>query len=639
MKKLTRVFASILGVALLVLTTLAYSPQKASAMGACTIAYFNSSNNSNLVTQWTSTQLSWDAENCTTVTLSSSNGIFNNTTVTNTSSISTGPIGSPTSFTLFGTDAYGYTSQAHLTINTTNANINNDPGTGGSPCTIYEFSSSYTQVYVGQNASITWNASPSCMTVSISGYGNYYTNLSDQGTMSVGPLYNSANYTLTVADIQGVTQTKQLSITASGNEDQNSQNYWNNYNNNYPQNYNSGNGNCVITSFYPSSTSISSGNTVALTWSTSGCYDVTMSGSNGSLQNTYTLPTSGSVQTNPMYGTGNFVLTANGNTNSATYPAVVVYVTGGPYAYNTSSNNSDSSAISGIATNIGAYSAKLNGVLVGNPGAPTDAWFEYSTDMSFGSNTGVQHFNTGSTKSFNDTIVTNPSTTYYYRAVVRSNGGISKGDTMTLVTKDHDDSTIFAQNTTNDDTTATSTTIDTGTSTSPTLAITDAADKVYIGDIVDFKVVYTNNTDQTISNTKLNIVLPQGFNLIQTTKGQTVSPTIVNADLGTLGAGETGSIFIQAKVENTVSLTNTLVTNGTMSFTYPNGSNDSTVGYVLNHAGGVAALGGFSFGAGFFPTTILGWIITILIILAVILTIRRISKMSHGDGGHGAAHH
>ena len=637
MKKFKLVFKCILGAALLVLATLSYSPSKASAMGPCTISYFNSSNNSNLVQQWTSTNLSWSSDNCTSLTLSSSNGIFSNTSVLNTNTISTGPIGSTTSFTLFGIGSSGQTTQAHLTVTTTQVNISSG-GNTGAPCVIYEFSSSYSQVYMGQNSTLTWNTSPSCMSVSITGYGNYYNSLSNQGTMSVGPLYGSANYTLTVADINGASQTKQVSISSSGNVDQNSTNYWNNYNNTHYNNYNNGNGNCVITSFYSSSNNISSGSTVTLTWSTSGCYGVTMTGSNGSLQKNYYLPTNGTIQTNPMYGTGNFVLTANGNNNSATYPAVVVYVTGGPYAYNNSSNNSNSSAISGIATNVGAYSAKLNGVLVGNSGAPTDAWFEYSTDMGFGSNTGVQHFNTNTTKAFNDTIVTNPATTYYYRAVVRSTGGISKGDVMTLITKDHDDSTIFVQHTATDETTAPAeVTVDTSTTTTPTLTITDAGDKVYIGDTVDFKIVYANNTDKVLSNTKLNIVLPQGFNLIQTTKGQTVSPTIVNADLGKLAPGETGSIFLQAKVENTVSLTNTLVTNGTMSFTYPNGSNDSTVGYVLNHAGGVSALGGFSFGAGFFPTTILGWIITILIILAVILTIRRISKMSQG-GGHGAHH-
>jgi hypothetical protein len=82
---------------------------------------------------------------------------------------------------------------------------------------------------------------------------------------------------------------------------------------------------------------------------------------------------------------------------------------------------------------------------------------------------------------------------------------------------------------------------------------------------------------------------------------------------------------------------NTLVTNGTLSYTYPNGTRDSTIGFVLNHAGGSSFLGGFTLGTGFFPTTVLGWFMTILIILALILIIRRIVKgqdAGHGHGGH-----
>ena len=93
---------------------------------------------------------------------------------------------------------------------------------------------------------------------------------------------------------------------------------------------------------------------------------------------------------------------------------------------------------------------------------------------------------------------------------------------------------------------------------------------------------------------------------------------------------------MQATVGANTALNETLVTNGKLEYTLPDGTNDSAVGYVLNHAGGVASLGGLSLGAGFFPTTVLGWIVTILIILAVILTIRRISKAKHGSG---ALHH
>ena len=157
-----------------------------------------------------------------------------------------------------------------------------------------------------------------------------------------------------------------------------------------------------------------------------------------------------------------------------------------------------------------------------------------------------------------------------------------------------------------------------------------------MGTTVDYTVTYANGSSKKLTNVGLSLVLPEGMTLVQTTQGRMTNPTTIQADLGTLAAGQTGSIFIQANV-GSVSTQETLVTNGTLTYTYPNGTTDSTVGYVLNHGEG-GALGGL--GIGFFPTTVLGWLITILIILALILVIRRIIKSQDAGHGHGgAAHH
>ena len=592
-------------------TTLHFTTDSVTPPPACVVNFFQSNVTNNTINTWGSAVLSWSENNCQTLTLSSSDGKFSNTSELDKTQISTGPLAGTTSYVLTGTDTSGNISQLNLTITVI------PPGTSTSACQIYSFTANgtnYAQVYYGSSANLSWNTSTGCQYVSISGdNGVNFANQQNVDSILIRPFHTTVVYTLSAIDYDGVIKTSQITVFVYGGGGPN--------------------GNCAITSFYPATQYINSGQTTTLYWASAGFSNVTITGTSNSVPFTYSLPANGSIQTNPLYATSNFVITANGNV-SATFAPITVYVAGGPYPYNVGQTNYGSTAITGVATNVGSTSVRLNGVYVG--GTNTGAWFEYGTDTSLTLSTRQQDFNDGTSQTYSDTIYTNPSTTYYYRSVVHTNGIISRGDIMTVVTGPKNDNTVYVGQDTNSNTTTANTTVTT-TSTGVTLSITDPSDKVYIGDTVDFTINYVNGTSKKLSNVKLNVILPQGFELVQTTQGQSISPTIIDADIGTLSPGQTGTIFMQAKVDTTVSLSNTLITNGTMSYTYPNGSNDSTVGYVLNHAGGVSSLGGFSFGAGFFPTTILGWFVTILIILAVILTIRRIAKTK--NGGHGSAHH
>ena len=632
-----------------------------SAGSHCSLNSFSPANIS--ITKWGSTNVSWSETGCASLTLASSDGAFTNTSVLGKSSVSTGELSANTSYVLTGTGDDGTVVQRTVLVTVPDAKTT-------SACQIYFFSangSSYMQLYAGQSATLAWNTSDGCSNISVSGTnGAYFGNLGNQSSLSVGPFTDTTTYTLSALDSSGNPQTQQVVVTVNlgtqaggggsggsgayydntadyntfnnaANSGYNSTSYNTNTNSsnyygggtNATTYYGSNNGsNCTINSFQPSSYYITSGQSVTFTWSTVGCYSLFITAPSGAFPTYYYLPPSGSMTTNALYGTSNFTLTANGN-NSTAWPPVTVYVTGGPYPY-TLNQSVGTNAVTGVATNIGAYSARLNGVAIGG-NAPTTAWFEYGTTTELDARTGDQTFAPGQTMIFYDTMYSTPGTTYYYRAVTQSNGVISRGSLMTLVTKESSDDVLYVQSKSVSNTTATTTTD------GPTVTVTDGSDKIYIGDTVDIKIDYANGTNKKLTNVKLNVVLPQGFSIVQSTKGQMVSPTMVMLDVNTLAPGQTDSLFVQAKVTNTVSLSSTLVTNVTMSYTFPNGVSDSAVGYVLNHAVGVSALGGFALGAGFFPTTILGWIVTILIILAVILTIRRLTKAK--SGGHGAVHH
>ena len=583
----------------------------------CTIPSFTSDAPGNMVTQWSTATLSWTQSNCTTLTLSSSDEAYTNTSMLGQTSIVTIPISQTTSFLLVGKDANGTVIQKPITLTVASSNF-----TTSASCQIYSFNANGTnnvQVMNGQYVTLSWDTSSGCTNVSITGNnGAFFNNQANTSNINVGPFTSTVVYTISASDISGVIQTRQATVSLNNS----------NYNNNY--NFGNNSDSCVVTNFTASPTYISSGQTTHLSWSSVGCSSVSITSAGVAISNGYNLPSNGSVQTNPIYGTTDLILTANGS-NSTTWPPLTIYVTGGSYAYNNSQNNSGSNAITSIATNVGAYSAKLNGILL-RTYSPTTAWFEYGIDTSVGSNTSKQNFSGQATSGFNAVIYTNPSTTYYYRAVTESNGIISRGDIMSFVSKGENDTTVYVQNS-NTTTTNTTTTTTPNPATGVFLTITNQSDKVAIGNTVEYKIDYANNTTKSLKNVLLNISLPQGFSVVQTTLGNITSPTLINADLKTLAPGATGSIFMQAKVGSSVSLTNTLVTNGALSFTYSNGVSDSAVGYVLNHAsGGVSSLGGFALGSGFFPTTVIGWLVTILIILAVILTIRRISKAKKPSG-------
>lgn len=607
-------------------TTSSSSGTTGSQADPCVVKSFTTNAVNNTINQWNTTNIYWTFSNCTSLTLSSSDGRFSNTSVVKKTYIPTGALEQTTSYLLTGTDNNGNISQLSLTINVTPLSSIGSTGTtnpGSTPvgnCQIYSFDvngSGYAQVTYNGGATLNWNTSYGCTDIQIVGdNGTHFDNNQNQSSLYLTPFKHQVIYTLNAKNQNGYGDSRQVTVTVYKP---------NTTINNY--------GNCNITSFNSSSMSVSSGQTVTLSWTTSGyCTSVTITGTTGSIPFNYSLPANGSVPTNPLYGTSTFNISANGNVSTTGTP-ITVYVNGGPYPYD--NGGASGNVITVVPTNIGAYSVRLNGIFITSP-YPTQVWFEYGTDTSLNATTALQNFDGGVTRAFSDTIITNPKTTYYYRAVSKVNGVIYKGATMSVITKDKTDSTIFAPSSTSNSTSPTNTAVAATTSSGVVLSITNKSDKVYVGDIVDFTISYSNGTNKKLSNVGINITLPQGFSLVQTTKGQTISPTMTSINVGTLAPGQSDSVFLQAKVGSDVSLTNTLVTNGTMSFTNPNGSNDSTVGYVLNHAGGVATLGGFSLGAGFFPTTILGWIMTILIILAVILTIRRISKAKHGTG---ALHH
>ena len=572
-----------------------------------------------------SSTLNWTTSNCTTVSLSGGN--FGTNTVESGTSAPTGSLGGTTVYVLTASDSSGTTVTDPVTVTVASNNGNGNGGnTGTSACSISSFYPSPAQVAYDNSTTLYWTTS-GCSTLSVTpNIGSVSTGSS---YVQTGSIYSSTTYTLTGTDSNGLQSSATTTVNVTSNN-------------------NGGSSYCAVNSFYANPTSVTSGQNATLNWNTTGCSTVTITG--GSLTGYSYLSPVGSLSTGALTGTTQFVLTANG-TNS-TSSSTTVYVTNSQYPYvnNCANGSTDPSCaiynpaqttvnvVSLPASNVGANTTRLNGIVV-NSTSPETGYFEYGTNIDLGSTTAVQAISSSGNLTYFDTISVLPNTTYYYRAVIENSSTILRGPIMSFTTPGITAAAPVYVNSGFGYDTGSTTAVHSDTLPAPTgitLTITDGNKPYTMGTTVDYTVTYANGSSKKLTNVGLSLVLPEGMTLVQTTQGRMTNPTTIQADLGTLAAGQTGSIFIQANV-GSVSTQETLVTNGTLTYTYPNGTTDSTVGYVLNHGEG-GALGGL--GIGFFPTTVLGWLITILIILALILVIRRIIKSQDAGHGHGgAAHH
>ena len=428
---------------------------------------------------------------------------------------------------------------------------------------------------------------------------------------------------------------------------------------------------CTINSFTASPSMLRTGSSASLNWSTSGCTIVHLNGGNFTYNNL--LPNS-STTTGLLAGTTSFTLFAEGPSSSAR-SSVTVVVTSGPYnvlpacsdgvdndgdglrdypadpGCVSPSDNDESGGFNDYsaqtaplttvvtipASNIATSSARFNGIIV--TAAPQyTVNFEYGTDvLNLNQATELQINPISPNHTIYEVVKTlAPSTLYYYRIVARSGASVFYGDihSFTTLTVPTVQSTTPATST--KESSAPLTAAD-GKPLAVTLTVTNKDDNVNIGETVENTVTYTNNTNKTLKNATLSIVFPQGFTVKQTTEGTMTNQTTVSDTIGTIAPGQTGSIFVEAVPGPNTDTGASLVTNATLNYT-ANGAEDSAVGYVINHASVQNVFAGFALGSGFFPTTIFGWLITVLIILILILIARRIAKQKHASHGHGDAH-
>jgi hypothetical protein len=533
----------------------------------CTINSFSAS--PEYVVVGSSSTLYWSTSNCSTVVVSGGNL---GSIPTTASSINTGAIYGTTTFTITATGSNGQSTQRTVLVSTTS-----NPT---SSCTIDTFYASPSTVVAGSSATLYWSTS-GCTSVSLSGgsiAGSYYGLTS---TVTTGAIYGTQNFTLTAFGSNGQSTQRTTTVTANAVNQ------------------------CLVSNVYALPSSVESGGSATLYWSsTAGA--VTVVG--GNLSNVYQYGTS--LSTGPLYQTTTFTITPmNCGGGYAQSQSITVYVTSTPVS---------ASATTTFATNVVQSSARLNGLASVSGNTSATAYFEYGTTASLGLQTAAQNVSPNGSVNYFNTINTSPNTTYFYRAVVNVNGQIYRGGVISFTTP--------TANTYVPPVVNTEITYGVGTGSSlVSLSINDQFQSVSPGDILNYVVNYKNISVLTLSNATLNVVLPEGTTFRQSTTGMYTTSNTVIVPIGTLIRGQEGIVNIQVSVNQNVNPGSTLVATATLTSTTPAKAQDTAIAYdadtvYVNQNGN--NFGAFAFGAGFFPTTLLGWILLIGLIILIIVIAR-----------------
>lgn len=282
----------------------------------------------------------------------------------------------------------GFTSKCGQVMYFTTSGNNNPPPP--TTCTIYYFNANPSYVNYGSSSSLSWFTN-GCNTVSLSGVGTVAT--SNFG-YTVNPL-TTTTYTL-VAQGSGNTDTKTTSVTVGQNNNQSNP--------------------CSISYFSVSPSSVLSGNPVTLTWASSNCTSLYISGIGN-------VNASGSMTLYPTSST-TYTLNASGNGSN---DVRTQYVSVGA----NQQQNIAPSVSTYQPTSIGQNSATLSGYASGN-GGNINAWIEFPCYSSvYG-----QVNNTTSTNLSSTVYSLSPNTSYSYCAVAQNtnSGQVVRGSVVTFTT-------------------------------------------------------------------------------------------------------------------------------------------------------------------------------------------------------------
>jgi hypothetical protein len=281
-------------------------------------------------------------------------------------------------------------------------------------------------------------------------------------------------------------------------------------------------------------------------------------------------------------------------------------------------------AVTTLATNVGSTSARLNGLGLINGSAFTTGYFQWGRTQSLGNTTGSSNIGTVGSNPYSFSLFgLSSNTTYYYRAVVENQYGISYGDVISFRTSGGSvagSSTTVVRNTT-------VVSSNTGTSKPSLVFLSVSGNDQYIriGDIVDYVIDYENISSKQLRDVVLRVTLPKELGFLEASRGYfSEENNTVVVNIGDLFPGERGSVVVTAEVLPTAEIGKIIVVTANLVYTIvADNTQEEVFAYSKNTVESGINLGGAAlFGGGFLPNSLLGWLLLLLLILLIILAAR-----------------
>jgi len=304
---------------------------------------------------------------------------------------------------------------------------------------------------------------------------------------------------------------------------------------------------------------------------------------------------------------------------------VLVFRTGGI------SGNTKPEAVTNVATGVGQHSARLNGLGVNLNNRSTDGWFEWGRTRSLGNTTSRIDLGSVNTNTFWQTLSgLSANTTYYFRAVVENNNGTDRGNILNFRTNSAptpQPPTPQPQPKVRDaDIVKSLENLDSSNG-------SDTRVEALRGETVRYTIEARNTGDFTLTDTEIKDRIPHFLEFANAK--QQVSYDDPQREvvwfIGDLRPGESRRVTLDVIVTDDAPLGNTITNVARIeSEKLTRNSNEVDIRVTDRIGGGIGSGTNTSanvfFSGGFFPDTLLGWLLLLILILIFLLIARALYR-------------
>jgi len=479
-------------------------------------------------------------------------------------------------------------------------------------CKVLSFTTNLGVISPGEFAKLSWITSHDCTSVKILGVGSF----SNSGSQLVSPTV-STEYVLMARAPDDTGDSKVVNILVAINENETTGTIT-------PASsacdISAGNSTCnvniswnTITSNLTLSFLLKDGNTVGIANSGSQAFPINYNGNTFKLKNNNVELASAFIDAHCVSGTtwnGDICKTDISHSHGSGSGS-------GSFGTQTQQTSGGFCGITSIASNVKKTTATLNGIVsVSN----TNTYFEYGTTQNFGLKTISR--NVSANTSFSENISgLNPDTTYFFRLVSNCQNGNALGGINRIHT-----SPDVVKPAVSPKEEITSVVADVNLATE--LKIENAVEFIGKNDAVNYKITYKNIEKDILKNPVLQVVVPEGVEITNTSEGNYSNDThILTVFLKDLAKNEGGEIYLDARLDSIPSGTEKVVSTAMLVYTNTNGVQESATAYVSNtlkkdDGNNLFATAAALFG-GLLPVTITGWFVLALMVLVGILITRK----------------